>query len=185
MNSFLSCFYLQDPATSPVIPAMHARCSSTGLVSRVTALISTVARVSALVSTVAGVTTALAASTLVLLVVVVRGILLRVVLHLLTVVEVFALGLDEFVGFSAREAGDEVFGKCMVFSDTLVGIEGFSNLQSDQSSGRLGREMKRGNAKAGWGSLPLACSCCWYFLTASKPAAPAMTSCVKLPWLSG
>ena len=87
---------------------MHALCSPTSLVSRVTALVSAIARV----------TSTLATSTLVLLVVVVGGILLGVTLHLLTVVEVLAFGLDELVGFTACETGEDVFGKGMVFGDT-------------------------------------------------------------------
>ena len=104
--------------SSLAIPAMHAFCSSNSLVSRVAALVSAIARVTALVSSVARVTTTLTTSTLILLVVVVGGVLLGVTLHLLAVIEVLALGLDEFVGFATCETGEEVFGKSVVFRDT-------------------------------------------------------------------
>ena len=95
-----------------------AQCSSPGLIARVTALVPAIARITALVASVARVTAALAASTLVLLVVVVGSILLRVALHLLAIVEVLAFGLDELVGFTACETGEDVFGKGVVFRDT-------------------------------------------------------------------
>ncbi len=104
--------------SSLAIPAMHTFCSSNSLVSRVAALVSAIARVTALVPSVARVTTTLATSTLVLLVVVVGGVLLRVTLHLLTVIKVLAFSLDEFVGFATCEAGEEVFGESVIFRDT-------------------------------------------------------------------
>ena len=92
---------------------MHAFRSSNSLVSRIASLVSTVARVTALVSSVARATT-----TLVLLVVVIGGIVLRVTFHLLAVVEVLAFGLDELVGFSACETGKDVFSHGMIFGNT-------------------------------------------------------------------
>ena len=59
----------------------------------------------------------MAAPALVLLVVVLRGIFLRVALQLLAVVKVFAFGLDELVGFAAGESREDVFGKGVVFGD--------------------------------------------------------------------
>lgn len=99
--------------SSLVVPAIHAFCSSSSLVSRITALVSAVARATALVSSVARVTA------LVLLVVVIGGIVLRIMPHLLTVVEVLAFGLDELVGFPGCETGDDVFGHGVILGDTI------------------------------------------------------------------
>ena len=102
-------------ASSLLSPAMHAfpLCSSTNLVSRVTALVSPVATITALVS-----------PALVLLVVVLRGVVLRVPLQFFAVVEIFAFGLDELIRFAAREAGEDVFGEGVVFGDAWVLGEG-------------------------------------------------------------
>ena len=78
-------------------------------------MVSAIARVTALVPSVARVTTAL-----VLPIVVVGGIFLSVTLHLLAIIEVLAFGLDEPIGFSAGEAGKEVFGYGMIFGDTCA-----------------------------------------------------------------
>ena len=94
---------------------MHAFCSSHNLVSRVPSLVPAIARITALVPSVARVTPAL-----VLPIVVVGGIVLSVPLHLLAVIEVLAFGLDEPIGFSACEAGKEVFGYGMIFGDTCI-----------------------------------------------------------------
>lgn len=51
------------------------------------------------------------------------------------------------------------------------GVEGDAS-EGRECEGRIGN---------GSGMVPLASSCCWYFLMASTPAAPASISCVKLP----
>ena len=161
--------------SSSATPTMHASCSRTKLVSRVTALVSSVTRV----------TTALATTSLVLLVIVVGGIVLRVTLHLLTVVKVLAFGLDELVGFPTRYPGEDVFGHSMVFGDTCGWDECVNHVVRGRRFEGADAGSQRGNVKAGWKRIPLASSCCWYFLIASKPAAPARTSWDKWPWLSG
>lgn len=108
--------------SSLVVPAIHAFCSSSSLVSRITALVSAVARATALVSSVARVTA------LVLLVVVIGGIVLRIMPHLLTVVEVLAFGLDELVGFPGCETGDDVFGHGVILGDTCYQTRRVSNV---------------------------------------------------------
>lgn len=127
-----------------IVPAMHIFCSWSRLVSRITALISAIARVTALVSAIARVTTALA-STLVLLVVVVGGIVLRVTFHLLTVVEVLAFSLDELIGFTACESGKEVFGHGVVFGDTygLGNVSVVLRVGNGLGVGQGVRELKR------------------------------------------
>ena len=84
-------------------------------IARITALVPSVARITALVPSVARVTPAL-----VLLIIVIGGIVLSITLHLLAVIEVLAFGLDELIGFSACEAGKEVFGYGMIFGDTCT-----------------------------------------------------------------
>ena len=103
--------------TSPsaVIPTMRTLCPGNNLVSRVTSLIPPIARVTTLVSSVARIATAL-----VLLIIVVRGIILGVTLHLLTVVEVLAFGLDKLVGFCACETGEDIFGHGVIFGNTYM-----------------------------------------------------------------
>ena len=73
------------------------------LVSRITTLL--VSRVTTLVVSI-------------LLVIALIGLLLGIVLHLLPVVKVFAVSLDELVSFSASEARQDVFGQGMVLGDT-------------------------------------------------------------------
>ena len=73
------------------------------LVSRITTLL--VSRVTTLVVSV-------------LLVIALIGLLLGIVLHLLPVVKVLAVSLDELVSFSAGEARQDVFGQGMVLGDT-------------------------------------------------------------------
>ena len=141
---------------SPLALAMYALCSSNSLVSRVTSLVSAIARVTALVPSVARVTAAL-----VLPIIVVGGIFLSVTLHLLAVIEVLAFGLDELIGFSACEAGKEVFGHGMIFGDTCArqgyvrtGITWYIYPEMDA------REWGKRVLRRGWDSLPLASSCC-------------------------
>ena len=134
---------------------MHALCSSNNLVSGVTSLVSAIARVTALVPSVARVTA------LVLLIIVVGGIFLSVTLHLLAVIEVLAFGLDELIGFSACEAGKEVFGYGMIFGDTCA-RQGYVrtgiiwSIYPEMDA----RERKKRVLRTGWDSLPLASSCC-------------------------
>ena len=150
-------FTYKTTSRSPLALAMRAFRSSNNLVSRVTSLISAIARIAALVASIARVTPAL-----VLLIVVVGGIVLSVTLHLLAVVEVLAFGLDEPIGFSACEAGKEVFGYGVIFGDTCI-RQGYvrTGVTWSTYSARWNQEKGEGRLlKRGGDSLPLASSCC-------------------------
>ena len=54
----------------------------------------------------------------ILLVIAGIGLLPSIVLHLLAVVEVLAVSLDELVGFASCKASKDVFGHSVVFGDT-------------------------------------------------------------------
>ena len=115
-SSLLLCRDSRSACCSARQPSLVSRV--TALVAAVATLVAAITRVTAPVSSVAGIPTALVPPSLVLLVIVLGGVLLRVALHLLTVVKVLPFGLDEFVGFAAGESGDHVFGKGVVFRDT-------------------------------------------------------------------
>ena len=91
----------------------HVRSSCTGLivtrittallVSRITTLL--ISRVTTLVGSI-------------LLIITLIGLFLGIVLHLLPVIKVLAVSLDELINFSAGEARQDVFGQGMVLGDT-------------------------------------------------------------------
>ena len=64
------------------------------------------------------VTTLIATLVAILLIIASIGLLPGIVLHLLAVVKVLAMSLDELVGFASCKAGQDVFRHGMVFSDT-------------------------------------------------------------------
>ena len=159
-------FTYKTPSLSPLAIAVHAFCSSKNLVSRITSLVSAIARITALVTSVARITALVPSisrvtTALVLAIIVVGSIVLSVTLHLLAVIEIFAFGLDEPIGFSACEAGKEVFGYGMIFGNTCT-WQGFVRTGVTWSiySEMDARQRRTGVLGRGWDSLPLASSCC-------------------------
>ena len=85
----------------------------------------------------------MATPTLVLLIVVAGGIFLRITPHFLAVVEVFAFGFDQLVGFSACEAGEDVLGHGVVFGDTCSQQEDISSVIDGYRCWRDGGRQER------------------------------------------